>query len=734
MDEHASSALHYGHVGRAIYQPETSSWSFSRSFTRGSSLTYTGVTNTTIHSPRDTSKSRGDAVVWPTVHEDKFSQFVSSASEYYDPNVSTLLDLGYALHSGYDDAKVRPRPMMIAAAVTGECRNVISFRVLAEGQAELTQERLAVRVPVIDDAEATEWSTEGAQIHQICFARPMEDDEEKTTWMAARLSESTAIFKPFYQRDPVPMHLRRDDPWALPTPPHNSRLDANPVVEILASYTGGSPHADVAFNPWYQRQLAIVDNKGSWSIWELTGRQKRRKAHWLAIPGQTGKLPSDDDLKSNGPKHDGWASIQWIADYSVILVADRTCAMLFRLGGSETRSTVVKLNMGRKSEWVLDVQRSTHSITQFFILTTSRILWFDLTGVSLDGEAMHSAVRPSLTWRHFRDPEDISLRCNDLLIGGALHIVLYSRLTQLVQVFPCPSLSDEQEDSIAVSDPFLLHVPSASDASDVSKKSRFSTFVFREVAHSPGAHPQKQSRYNPDMTLIKLFWIDSSLAVHETLYKGPDRKQHDENIDTQDNTSVLRVKKHAAAHRKDTEIDEDDDFIVEDWDESVFGPSRASLPRSSRVSPFAGLEWTVDWSYIYMLALKGVLTTGNGAWLDQTMETLKGQDNANFAPGRVVKLLSDLRSAAVSLSKRHCRVWAARFPQQFMILPLKLSDVFAGIRIISGQDPSKLDFLDTYDRLVHEWLANLPRGFPMLFESQRRKRFVGLLSISFCLV
>jgi hypothetical protein len=34
MDERSTSALQYGHIGEAIYLPETQSWSFSRSLTQ----------------------------------------------------------------------------------------------------------------------------------------------------------------------------------------------------------------------------------------------------------------------------------------------------------------------------------------------------------------------------------------------------------------------------------------------------------------------------------------------------------------------------------------------------------------------------------------------------------------------------------------------------------------------------------------------------------------------------
>lgn len=38
MDEHHDSALHYGHVGRAVYLPEEQAWTFTRSFAQGRCL------------------------------------------------------------------------------------------------------------------------------------------------------------------------------------------------------------------------------------------------------------------------------------------------------------------------------------------------------------------------------------------------------------------------------------------------------------------------------------------------------------------------------------------------------------------------------------------------------------------------------------------------------------------------------------------------------------------------
>lgn len=444
MDEYADSALHYGHVGRAFYLPETKTWTFARSFIRPASIAYTGETNETVPSPCHAIQPQPPpkilrqaddkliptahpdlAADWFTIRDDAFSKVVTTASSTYDPLVSSLLDLGFALDYASDDAKAIPGPLAIAAVVTRESRNAISFRVLVDDVAELRNENSTVHVPSIGDAETTEWSRWGHPILQICFARPVEG---KSTWMAARLPNVTTVFRPIYHRSPVPMHIHDDDTATVSGPLRNSRLDANPVVEVKKSSTGGFTHADVTFNPWYPRQFAIVDVRGNWSVWEVTGRQRRQNATWAATIVTTGSLPLLTDMLNNRlPRYDGWASVEWIADFSTLLVSDRRSAMIFQLIGKEIRSSTVELGMSKRSEWVLDVQRSAQDTSQFFVLTTSRLLWFDTTTAPLDRESMRPPLRPRLAWRHFRDPEDITLQLSDLQVNGRMLFTLTAK-------------------------------------------------------------------------------------------------------------------------------------------------------------------------------------------------------------------------------------------------------------------------------------------------------------------
>lgn len=432
MDEHADSALHYGHAGRAVYLPESKTWTFARSFTLPPSITYTGETIETVpspchpvqsQSPPSISRQADDkqipnahpdlAADWTSIRDDKLSKVVTSTSNIYDPLVSSLLDLGYALDYASDEARAT---LAIAAVVTGESRNAISFRMLVNNITELRRENSVIHVPSIGDAETTEWSRWGHSILQICFARPVEG---QSTWMAARLPDVTTIFRPIYHRNPVPMHVHDDVVAAIHGPLRNSRLDANPVVEVNKSSTGGVTHADVTFNPWYPRQFAIVDTRGKWTVWEVTGRQRRRNATWAANIVTSGSLPLLNGMLNNRlPRHDGWASVEWIVDFSTLLVSDRRSVIVFQMVGKDIRSSTVELDMTKQSEWVLDVQRSARDTSQFVVLTTSRLLWFDATTVRLDQETIRPPLHSRLTWRHFRDPEDLTLQLSDLWVNG----------------------------------------------------------------------------------------------------------------------------------------------------------------------------------------------------------------------------------------------------------------------------------------------------------------------------
>ena len=340
------------------------------------------------------------------------SKAITTVAEKYDPEVSELFDLGYAVDQRRNDKRLRS--VAIAVAVTGECRNIISFRTLEEEILELTSpQKLAFRAPSISDQEMSEWSKCGAPVRQVHFARPL---EEKPMFLAARLPATTTIFRPLYHFDPVPMCPSGDSILGSSTPLKNSRLDANPIAELCVSQTGGFSHADVTFNPWYQRQFAIVDTRGKWSVWEITGRQRLQQATWAAELVKSGSLPMQDYKRKHGcPRLDGWASIEWVHDVGSLLVSNRHNVIIYAFTDDQIPTRTVELGMTKPSEWVLDVQTNSRKPSQFFVLTTTRIMWFDVG--ALPGEHDTSlSLYPRVSWRHFRDPEDTTLRLSDIVV------------------------------------------------------------------------------------------------------------------------------------------------------------------------------------------------------------------------------------------------------------------------------------------------------------------------------
>ncbi|KAJ5827748.1 hypothetical protein N7447_004511 [Penicillium robsamsonii] len=746
MDEYPGSALHYGHVGRAVYLPEEEDWTFTRSFDRPPSIQYTGVTKTKIPSPFPPTKARPIprvpqknprkvitgahpdlAASWSSIRDEPLSKAVMNTVEHYDPEISALFDVGYAVDQRRHDKRLRSVP--IAVAVTGECRNIISFRTLEEEILELTSpKKLAFRAPSINDAEMSEWSKDGAPIRQVHFARPL---EEKPVFMAARLSKGTTIFRPLYHWDPAPMRLPEGGMPGYAAPLKNSRLDANPIVEISASRTGGVSHADVTFNPWYQRQFAIVDTRGKWSVWEITGRQRLQRATWSTELVKSGSLPLRDyKRKHSCPRLDGWASIEWVHNVGSVVVANRRSVIIYAITDDQIQPRTVELGMAKQSEWVLGVQRNTRKPSQFCVLTTTRILWFDLG--ALPGEDDTSlSLYPQVSWRHFRDPEDTTLQLSDVVVYEDLYLVLYSGITRLVQVFPCPFISDDRTESISVPDPWVLDVPLLAEIPPTKRDSvvRFSRFVFREIAHS--VTPMGRNFYDAHLPLIKLFWMDSDFAVHESTFTGPRGDLDEPDLYREGSTLRLRRRYAPTSYIRPT-----DDFLVDDWDESATQQTivRRCKPKMSRVNPRSALQWTLDFSGVYQIAIGKMEIRQKKQKKRQNSRprTLAGlmailqdemKNGSKRPPGRTLVELTGRRILAEGLDESADdvkRLISALVPEhpnpdahcRYMLLPLPLPNRGYGMPARISGKPGR-DLLNTYDQMVDDWMSTLPRVIPV---------------------
>ncbi|KAJ5112981.1 hypothetical protein N7456_001515 [Penicillium angulare] len=772
MGEPEQSALNYGHIGKPVYLENIHSWSFLRSITPAPPITYAGSTKTVISSVRKSRQPRHGpygrplnpnsvpqafpelGVQWSSIRDQKHSRGITDTTNLYDPYVSTLLDLGHAL----DLEQEGSGPIPIAAAVTGECRNTISLRRLVEDTAERQFDRLEALLPTIGDTESAEWSTPGVPIRQVCFSQPAKNNEDKATWMAARLPESTTIFRPLYERRVNPRYLHHYDSAVLPSTPPASRLDANPVVEISSAHTGGFLHASVAFNPWNQKQVAILDIRGNWSLWKVHTRHNRREGNGIATPEQRSSLPSIDLETSTCIRHDGWGSIMWIGDSSSILVADRRCVLIFHIQGDEIRSRSVELILCKEYEWVVDIQRSRRNMSQFFVLTTFRVLWFDLTTASMDEKGLRLPLQPCLAWNHTRNGEDISLRISEVLIGQNSYLVQYSKANELIQVFPCSFIGDTTTVTAVGPDPFMLRMPPVTTMPAPNNRRPYSTFLFREASSSPTAEKEHNAL---DMSLIKLYWIDSSYAVHETLFKGPSQAllqrvgmkvgRPTGNNRVPANNGRLIPNPHLDdsddSHDDDDLTDDGndlDDFIVEDWDESVALP-RAKPQHRLRTSFPEDLDYTLSWVRVYKRVVANIASGGaNREGSQVTVERLI-TELKNETLGAAYRWRNTQTMLEISGDRPACRdldqllddlphlssTISSETPDtphgpQFITLPLPSSSTFPQIPVTPQAKEISQEFGDTYDRLIKEWLTRLPHEIPQLTWRWKEKMIRGV--------
>jgi RNA polymerase I-specific transcription initiation factor RRN6 len=350
------------------------------------------------------------AASWSSVRQEPLSKAIATATEKFDPENSSLFDIGFAVDKRYGK---RVPPIHIAVAVTGECRNMISFQTIEDDHLEFTSPTQSVmRAPSIAGTEIAQWSKCGAPIRQVQFARLIDEDP---IFMAARLVTTTTIFRPLYHSEPVPMRFPSDTPLRPSIGLQKSRLDANPILEIPVTQTGGFSHADVTFNPWYQQQFSIVDIKGNWTVWEMEQVKNYRQSVWSAKIVKSGSLSSSGHSFKRRPQPDGWASIEWIHDVGSIIVANRRNVMIYAFMDDQVPPRTVELGMVKQSEWVLGVQRNPRNLSQFFVLTTTRILWFDV-GVVSSENGPGLSLYPQVSRRHFRDPNDTTLRLSDIIV------------------------------------------------------------------------------------------------------------------------------------------------------------------------------------------------------------------------------------------------------------------------------------------------------------------------------
>ena len=322
-----------------------------------------------------------------------------------DPITSKLLAFGTAAdidnkHSGTRKIDI----VAVAGGLGGEAIRIL--RVGSEQISWIGHKGVTLSVPTIDATEQGWWIGNGSPIQQICFS---EYEGRHGGWLAVRYSGATSILRPLTRRQPVPAGSRH---------PNNvlrkrfmpSRLDSNQILHLNIEQTGGQQHTDVAFNPWNERQFAVLDVQGQWSVWDIQGKYSKRNL-WTIVSVSSGS-PSDCEYDQYSTDiSDGWGNILWAGDATTLIIAVRNNLLVYTIGSKAERGMGPELGLTDGSDWILNVQRSPVNPTHIFVLTSLYIYWLkvDCQRSQDTGSQVKSSSKVLLARRHHRSQEDSSL-------------------------------------------------------------------------------------------------------------------------------------------------------------------------------------------------------------------------------------------------------------------------------------------------------------------------------------
>lgn len=332
------------------------------------------------------------------------SEAVISMMERYDPAVGDVFTFGTAVASHGQSRHNKTRLMAIPGGECGEALRLIRLDTETYGWPE-HDSRLLVPSPT---DEVGWWVGKGAPIQHICSPE-MLLQADKGSFLAVRLPGTLLIFRPHYRATPVPpagMHP------GCTIPP--SRVDANLVLEISPRDWQAKQHADVAFNPWNQYGLAIVDQAGDWAIFELPKEHRGSQMYKpkLLHRGSLEGFPEISKVtgQTTALQPDGWARILWLGDKNTLLLCTRRTLQLLSIS---QKTNLAVPTFFPKNQWILDVRRCPTTPTWVFVLTLSQVLWLEiLPEIDRGGDTAAKASRVLLSTHHFRDPGDVSLQMN----------------------------------------------------------------------------------------------------------------------------------------------------------------------------------------------------------------------------------------------------------------------------------------------------------------------------------
>ena len=400
------------------------------------------------------------------------SEAVNEVTSRHDPTVSELLAFGEAVDITRGRGRLRKTPIVaVTAGVAGEFVKLVRLtpaQLVWDDSGDAHMDCMTAR-----DGEEGFWMGNGSRVQQLVFA---EAEGKPSHWLAVRYHGAISILRPlllpdtdiaaFYDEGTVPY----------------SRLDANHTLTLAEQ--NGVPFSDLCFNPWNNQQFATIDQKGCWTIWDIeVSVNAKKKGHGTVIQRFQGHITDGhkEGPASLFPVADGWNRVLWVGAKENVAVASRRSLTVFDIENPLEKLYDLDIDQGKEGDWLLDIKQCSLDASSLFVVTSSRILW--IRAPSAGDYYKSHGVKPGasilLSWEHFRDREDISLRLNIIGVSDSTApdndaafnsscqsaqdhdalkflVLLYSRFSGLIMSFTFHHKMFSSEQALSAVDPYIF--------------------------------------------------------------------------------------------------------------------------------------------------------------------------------------------------------------------------------------------------------------------------------------
>ncbi|ORY64394.1 RNA polymerase I-specific transcription initiation factor RRN6-like protein [Pseudomassariella vexata] len=344
-------------------------------------------------------------------------------------------------------------------------------------------ESVALRLSGHESIQQTLWTKDIGTIRQIS-AVVNTKRFEPVRWLVVQRDWGTSVFQPEYQKAPV---VSESVPAAGSREP--SRIAPNPLFTLLRKHTGCDFHSDASFNPSIRSkpsQLAIIDEGGNWTIWDITrirskasNRPQLRLHKYGSIQKglreQLSHKPATDPqshrilwVGSSAASHDDWydsddeddAESQFNPAFpplqrsSTLLLCNSKAVRLFDL---DTDSFLPDLEFIPEGsvETILDVQINVQDPRYVFVATTSKVCVMGI--LSSSDPTLEKGEKRALvlhSFPHMRDSYDQNLKLS--VTSGPRHssdhrlslVFMYSEGSSWFDIFYF-SMSKKRPDQVS---------------------------------------------------------------------------------------------------------------------------------------------------------------------------------------------------------------------------------------------------------------------------------------------